>query len=146
MNKNTKKARSGEATPERTETGAGARQTATSVADSITAGAGRQMRIADFLGYGPDRGQTLSDLRRVTDLDARTIRLMIRRERMSGNLIISDNKSGYYLTDSPTEAQRFVCSMKNRAAQIRQTATAVEKAAGLTQHEPQQIEGQEVLF
>ena len=129
MSKTTKKARSSAATPERTETGAGARQTATSVADSITAGASRQMRIADFLGYGPDRGMTLSDLRRETDLDTRTIRLMIHRERMSGNLIISDNKSGYYLTDDPEEAQRFVMNMVHRSNEIAKVAQAVASAA-----------------
>ena len=98
----------------------------------ITDGAGRQPGfIAGLLPYGAENGLTLKDLERITGCSGRTIRKAIECERRAGALIISDNRNGYYLTDDPGEAQRFARSMRHRAAQIRQTATAVERAAGL---------------
>lgn len=89
------------------------------------------MRIADILSHGPENGQTITDLERLTGCQSREIRKQIEWERRAGALIISDNQHGYFLTDDPAEAQRFARSMLHRAAQIRQTARAVEKAAGL---------------
>lgn len=97
-----------------------------------TAAADRQPGfIENLLLYGPENGQTLRDLVHITQWPERAIRKEIEVERRAGALIISDNAHGYYLTDDPAEAQRFARSMHHRAAQIRQTATAVEKAAGL---------------
>lgn len=97
-----------------------------------TAAADRQPGfIENLLLYGPENGQTLKDLVHITQWPERAIRKEIEVERRAGALIISDNAHGYYLTDDPAEAQRFARSMLHRAAQIRQTATAVEKAAGL---------------
>lgn len=141
-----RKTRSTAATVERAgrETACGARFPHS---NCTTGGADRQPGfIENLLLYGWENGQTLKDLVHITQWPERAVRKQIEVERRAGALIISDNAHGYFLTDDPAEAQRFVRSMKNRAAQIRQTATAVEKAAGLTQHEPQQIEGQEVLF
>lgn len=99
---------------------------------STTDGTERQPGfIAGLLLYGPENGQTLRDLVHITQWPERAIRKEIEVERRAGALIISDNTHGYYLTDDPAEAQRFARSMRHRAAQIRQTATAVEKAAGL---------------
>lgn len=93
--------------------------------------AGQAGIIAGLLLYGSENGLTLQDLRRITGWPERTIRKAIEVERRAGALIISNNRDGYYLSDDPSEAARFVRSMKHRAAQIRQTATAIEKAAGL---------------
>lgn len=108
--------------------GAETGQATTSNSQNTTAAAGRQIRISDLLGYGPDRGLTLSDLRRLTNLNPRAIRLMIRDERMAGALIISDNRSGYYLTDDAAEVKRFTRSMRYRAKEIEAVAAAVERA------------------
>ena len=99
-----------------------------------------------MLLYGPENGLTLKDLVHITQWPERAIRKEIEVERRAGTLIISDNRNGYYLTDDPAVAERFTRSMRHRAAQIRQTATAVERAAGLTQRGPMQLDGQEVLF
>ncbi len=113
-----------------TETAAG--QAAISMSDCTTGGAGRQPGfIESLLSHGAENGMTLKDLERITDWPGRTIRKAIETERRAGALIISDNKSGYFLTDDPAESQRFARSMLHRAALIRQTARAVEKAAGL---------------
>ena len=93
--------------------------------------AGQAGIIAGLLLYGPENGLTLQDLRRVTGWPERTIRKEIEAERRVGALIISDNRNGYFLTDDPIEAAKFVRSMRHRAAQIRRTAAAIEKAAGL---------------
>lgn len=75
-------------------------------------------------------GVTLHHLEKMTGLSGREVRREIERERRGGELIISDNKNGYYLTDDPAEAQRFARSMRRRALEITRTARAVEKAAG----------------
>lgn len=112
------------------ETAAG--QAAISMSNCTTGGAGRQSGFIErLLSHGAENGLTLKDLKRITGWPGRTIRKAIEAERRAGALIISDNKSGYFLTDDPAEAQRFARSMLHRAAQIRQTARAVEKAAGL---------------
>lgn len=91
----------------------------------------RQIKIADCLGNSPESAVTGRELCALTGLDSRTIRAQIERERRSGALIVSDNKSGYWLTDDPAEAQRFARSMLHRSREIARTARAVEKAAGL---------------
>lgn len=114
--------------PQRAEMGAELDRGTTSHAQDTTTAAGRQTKVSDLLGYGPDRGLTLSDLRRLTGLDPRTIRLMIRDERMAGALIISDNRSGYYLADDAAEVKHFVRSMRCRVKEIEAVAAAVEKS------------------
>lgn len=75
---------------------------------SITDGAERQPGfIENLLLYGPENGQTLRDLVHITQWPERAIRKEIEVERRAGALIMSDNRSGYFLTDDPAEAQRF---------------------------------------
>ena len=59
------------------------------------------------------------------------VRRQIERERRAGELIVSNNRDGYYLTDDPAEAQRFARSMRGRASEIVKTARAIEEAAGV---------------
>ncbi len=89
------------------------------------------MRVADLLPHGVENGVNLRHLERMTGLDGREVRRQIERERRAGELIISDNRNGYYLTDDPAEAQRFARSMKGRAREILRTAQAIEEAAGV---------------
>lgn len=106
--------------------------TTISMSNSTTGGVDSQPGfIAGLLLYGPENGLTLKDLERITDWPGRTIRKAIESERRAGELIISDNRNGYYLTDDPGEAQRFARSMQHRAREIRRTARAIERAAGL---------------
>ena len=65
------------------------------------------MRVADLLPHGAENGVNLRYLEKMTGLDGREVRRQIERERRAGELIISDNRNGYYLTDDPAEAQRF---------------------------------------
>ena len=125
-------------TPTGAATSAGAKmeaetgQATTSKSDNITVRPQRQaVHIADFLSYGSENGVTLVHLEKLTCLTGRKIRRQIERERRSGSLIISDNKSGYFLTDDPAEAQRFARSMLHRSREIAKTARAIEEAAGL---------------
>lgn len=143
----TKNTRRGAGTPRRAAETAAFGKAAISCNYSTTAPADRQPGfIENLLLYGPENGQTLQDLVHITQWPERAIRKEIEAERRACALIISDNQHGYFLTDDPAEAQRFARSMHHRAAQIRQTATAVEKAAGLTQCESKPLEGQEALF
>ncbi len=114
---------------------------------STTDGAERQPGfIAGLLLYGPENGLTLKDLVHITQWPERAIRKEIEVERRAGALIMSDNRNGYFLTDDPAVARKFVHSMRHRARQIWSTARATEVAAGLARKEPQQLDGQEVLF
>lgn len=115
-----------------TETGTASRQATTSISNSNTdRPAGQAVHIADLLSPGPENGVTLRHLEKLTDMDNRTIRRQIERERRGGALILSDNKSGYFLASDSAEAQRFTRSMKHRAREILRTARAIEEAAGL---------------
>lgn len=96
---------------------------------SITDGAERQPGfIAGPLLYGPENGLTLKDL---VLWPERAIRREIEVERRAGALIVSDNRSGFFLTDDPAVAQWFVRSMQHRAREILRTARAIEEAAGI---------------
>lgn len=119
------------ATVEQVEAGAETGQATTSTNEHTTPPASRQFRIADFLAHGAEYGVTLHHLELMTGLTNREIRKQIEHERRGGALIISDNRHGYFLTDDPAEAQRFVRSMRHRAGQIIKTARAVEEAAGI---------------
>lgn len=89
------------------------------------------MKIADLLSHGAESGVTLRHLESLTGQDGRTVRRQVERERRSGELIISDNKNGYFLASDPAEAQQFARSMRHRAREILRTARAIEEAAGL---------------
>lgn len=124
-----------------TETACGARFPHS---DFTTPKSGRQA-VSDLLCVGEENGTTMKRLLQVLNGDSRTVRLRIEYERKNGCPILS-GRNGYWICGSPDEAMRFCRSMRSRAKQIMMTARAVERAAGLTQHEPQQLEGQEVLF
>lgn len=127
----TKKAHPTAATVERAgrETACGARFPHS---NCTTGGADRQPGfIENLLFHGPENGQTLRDLVRITQWPERAIRKEIETERRAGGLILSDNQHGYFLTSDPNEAQKFARSMQHRAREILRTARAVEKAAGL---------------
>lgn len=96
-----------------------------------TTAAGRQIKISDYLGHSQESAVTGRELCALTGLDHRTIRAQIEQERRAGALIVADNKSGYWVTDDPAEAQRFARSMKHRAKEILRTARAIERGAGL---------------
>ncbi|MCX4372029.1 MAG: hypothetical protein OSJ58_09385 [Dysosmobacter sp.] len=114
---------------------------------SITDGAERQPGfIAGLLLYGPENGLTLKDLVHITQWPERAIRKEIEVERRAGALIMSDNRNGYFLTDDPAVARKFVHSMRHRARQIWSTARATEAAAGLTRRDSQQLDGQGCIW
>lgn len=113
-----------------TEPGANNHESPESSLNCTISGGGGQIQISDFLSHGQENGVTIHHLEKMTGLDSRTIRARIEAERRAGELIISNNKDGYYLTDDPAEAQRFARSMKHRAREILRTARAVEEAAG----------------
>lgn len=104
---------------------------------------GRQvppLTIADILPRGRESALKLRDLKELFSESERTIRLMIQRERRRVP-ILSDNASGYWVSDDEAEVRRFTNSMRHRARQIWATASNVEKAAGLSKCNPQ-LEGQ----
>lgn len=112
-----------------------------------TGGADRQPGfIARLLSHGAENGVTLSDLHRLTGKDKRVIRAEIQQERLSGTPILSDNLSGYFLPANEDERERCIKSLRHRASEIFRTAAAIEGTAGLTRHEPQQLDGQGYIW
>lgn len=126
MNKD-KKPRSGGETPEREEMGAETGQDATSISQSTTPPSERQRAISDFLGHGQSTAVPLRHLKELAHLPGRDVRRMIQAERLRGVPILSDNISGYYLAGNDQERDRFVRSMRGRAAEIEAVADAVER-------------------
>ena len=121
-------ARPGAGTPERAAETAACGRAAISCDNFTITAMGRQI-IADYLGHSQENAITGRELCALTGLDHRTIRAQIEQERRAGALIVADNKSGYWVTDDPAEAQQFARGMKHRAKEILRTARAIERAA-----------------
>lgn len=97
--------------------------------------------ISDFLPHERENALKLRDLKELFSKDSRTIRSLIQRERLYVP-ILSDNSSGYWVSDDEAEVEQFTRSMRHRARQIWATAAHVEKAAGLSTQASQPIDGQ----
>lgn len=123
-----KKTRPDTAIPEREKMGAETGQDTTSTNDSTTATDCRQIRIADLLLKGEENALPLRHIKQMVNLPGREIRKQIQLERLQHIPILANNKSGYYLAGNDRERERFVRSMKRRAAEIVKVADAVEKA------------------
>lgn len=116
------------ATVEQVEGGAGLAGASVSTTDNTTAAESRQIGIAGLLSHGADHGVTLHHLEQITGLPGREIRKQIQLERLQHIPILANNRSGYYLAGNEVERERFVRSMKRRAAEIVKAAEAVEVA------------------
>lgn len=88
----------------------------------------QSVKIADFLSTGQQNAVPLKHLKNLLNLDGRTVRLMIRAERLAGTPILADNQTGYYLPGNDHERSRCVNSMRRRAAEIVKAADAIEGA------------------
>lgn len=95
-----------------------------------TTAAGRQRKVSDFLSHGRENAVPLRHLKKLLEVDGRTVRLMIERERLSGMPICADNLTGYYLPATEEEKSACVRSMRHRAGEIMRTARAIEQAEG----------------
>lgn len=104
-----------------------------------------KLQISDILPRGRESALKMRDLKELFSKDSRTIRLEIQRERQHVP-ILSDNSSGYWVSDDEAEVRQFTISMRRRARQIWTTAANVERAAGLPRRESQPLDGQEALF
>ena len=86
------------------------------------------MKVADFLSTGQQNAVPLKHLKDLLHLDGRTVRLMIRAERLSGTPICEDSQSGYYLPRSTNERDLCAKRLRHRAAQIIKVADAIAAA------------------
>ena len=86
----------------------------------ITQAPGGQWGIADLLLPGRENAIPCREL------DGRTVRLMIERERREGRPILADNAAGYYLPATEHKRAARVYSMRHRAVEILETAKAIE--------------------
>ena len=124
------KTRPGAGTHEReTETAAFGEATI-SCNHSTTAAAGRQRKASEFLSHGRENAVPLRHLKKLLEVDGRTVRLMIERERRAGTPICADNATGYFLPSTADEKAACVRSMRHRAREIMKTARAIEQAEG----------------
>ena len=94
----------------------------------ITQAPGGQWGIADLLLQGRENAIPRRELEKLTDLDGRTVRQMIERERREGRPILADNATGYYLPATEYERAACVRSMRHRAGEIMKSAQAIEQA------------------
>lgn len=124
------KTRPGAGTPERAAETAAFGRAAISYDYLTTTVAGRQRRVSDFLSRGRENAVPLRHLKKLLEVDGRTVRLMIERERRAGIPICADNATGYYLPSTADEKAACVRSMRHRAGEIMKTARAIEQAEG----------------
>lgn len=89
-----------------------------------------QRKVSDLLGRGQENAVSRRHLEKLTELDGRTVRRMIERERREGVPILADNATGYYLPATEHEKAACVRSMRHRAGEIMKTARAIERAKG----------------
>ena len=129
MNDSKKGTRSSVAAPGQVEDGAGLARSSVSSSKFTTSAESRQIQIADYLGYGQAAAVPLRHLKELVDMPGREVRRMIQAERLRGVPILSDNINGYYLAADAQERERFIKSMRGRAAEIEAVADAVEKGA-----------------
>ena len=127
--KEKQRARAGIAVPERAaETGTTYKTTSSSIYHNTTPSSGSQTGIASLLSRGAENGITLKHLEKMMGRPGREIRRQIELERRARTPILSDNRHGYFLPDSPKDIKRFVRSMRDRAKEIEAVAAAVEEA------------------
>lgn len=124
-----KKTRSSVAAPEQVEGGAGLAGSSVSSSKFTTSAESRQIQIADYLGYGQAAAVPLRHLKQMVNLPGREIRKQIQLERLQHIPILANNRSGYYLAGNELERERFVRSMRHRAAEIVKVAQAIEEAS-----------------
>ena len=130
MNTN-KKGLAGAATPNQAEeTGSAMQADTTSKPQFTPNGPGGQRKVSDLLGRGQENAVSRRHLEKLTELDGRTVRRMIERERREGVPILADNATGYYLPATEHEKAACVRSMRHRAGEIMKTARAIERAKG----------------
>ena len=114
------------ATVERVEAGAETRQATTSTTNDTTpTPTGQAVKISDLLGHGQSAAVPLRHLKELAGLPGREVRRMIQAERLRGIPILSDNINGYYLAGDAQEREKFIKSMRGRAAEIVKVAEAV---------------------
>lgn len=89
---------------------------------------GQAVKIADFLSRGEAHAVPLRHLRELLHLDGRTVRLMIRQERLHGVPILENSRTGYYLPDNDHERAKCIRRLRKRAAEIGKIADCIEKA------------------
>ena len=110
------------------ENGTASQTAHASTTEFTTPPAERQpFRIADFLHLGAESAISRRDLMALTGLPDRELRRMIEAERRQGCPILSDNIRGYFLPGDEAERDRCVRSLRSRAAEIMETAAAIER-------------------
>jgi hypothetical protein len=95
------------------ETGSAMQADTTSKPQFTPNGPGGQRKVADLLSHGRENAIPRREL------DGRTVRLMIERERREGRPILADNAI------PATEHKRAAC-VRHRAVEILETAKAIE--------------------
>ncbi len=129
MTQDAKKTHPTAATVEQVEAGAGLERSTTSTTNDTTAPTPPQaVKISEFLSTGEQNAVPLRHLRELVHLPARTVRLMIRQERLHGVPILENSRTGYYLPDNGHERARCVKRLRKRAAEIVKIADCIEGA------------------
>lgn len=94
---------------------------------STTSGAPGQ-KVSDYLLHGQENAVPMRHLKDLLHLDRRTVRLMIRRERLDGVPICEDSKTGYFLPGNVRERDLCAKRLRHRAAEVIKVADAIAAA------------------
>lgn len=96
--------------------------------------------VYELLLSGSENAVPLRHLVSLLDMDERSVRAQIARERKAGHIIISDNEHGYFLPSGTDEIRRFSRSMNHRAKEILKVAQIAEDALAKAEGQ-EQVEG-----
>lgn len=96
--------------------------------------------VYELLSTGPENGISLRDLAAMLQMDERSVRIQISRERKTGRLILSDNQNGYFKPSCAADIRKFVNSMSHRSKEIAAVSRIAEDALARMEHQ-ETVEG-----
>lgn len=110
------------------ETGSAIQVGTTSKLQFTPNGPGDRREVAGLLSHGRKNAVPRRELKKLTGLGERIVRLMIERKRRKRSPILVDNATGYYLPTTEHKRTAYVCPMRHRTGEIMKSAQATEQA------------------
>ena len=101
-----------------------------SMQNHITGFAPAQGSAASFLGYGHRNALTTREISRNSGLNSRDVTGTTCYVRRQGAPILSGPGVEFWITETKDEVHRCVTALRRRAAEIKQTAQALDRTAG----------------
>ena len=87
------------------------------------------MKLIDMIPVGENKAISKADLMVITGLSDRALRKQVNQERRMGHQILTNcDSGGYYRPEHSCDTEKFIHSMRRRAAETAAVADALEAA------------------